>query len=321
MKKQEFVMKKILFVSVLGMLCAGSGLSAQTTIYVHGYKMWVAEYHRLGSCNDQTTCTGYWKVQKAGDVRHVGWNGAQPWITSGVDAMTVVLNNRCRRDRGQQCNVVCHSTGCPITAYMLDKRNPIVGGRYTYNIARVQALGSAEGGSDLADDGTTLKALSYLPAGDALSSGVQLFQVAFTGWGRDYLKPSYLRNKYTLNHDNTAGASFRMVAGNSKGFVNWVGGVIKSVLSLDIFKLVDPLIGQDDGVVAFHSSCAYAERFYSNNCSSDWKYCCRGFLCRKGVTCEVRQWSNHRRIEACGRGACNKNHSELADGISYHSYD
>jgi hypothetical protein len=291
---------------------AHAEVRSATTIYVHG---WTPADRQLSQCNDQQTCK-YWKESLDGKTVHVGWGSAtEIWYEQPVQTAKGIFDKYCR---ASSCSIICHSTGCPITAKALDVYGTEYVGSTVYQqtcgnqygtttalvsscpnyapgvpctcraisttstirrwkIDRVLALGSAEGGSEL---------------GAGVSVDLLLKVYGYdTGYSmtRAYLLPDTVRAQY--DHHDTAGVPFFMVAGYN-------GSAASAVLP-----------GQDDGVVAYHSACAYSKVFSATQCSSDWEWVYKGWGVY--VMREVSQWTNHRRVEYCGREGCNQTHTSL----------
>ena len=186
-------MRKISFLGVVltAALLVTGGLSAGTkNIYLHGYQAWlIGDPINAYNCQDQTSC-GYWESQdtKSNKV-HVGWLASEAWPFFGVPRAMSIMDKYCRSS-SQYCTVICHSTGCPIAEYILDK----YGSRYYVNY--VLAHGSAEGGTDMAEVGKLFGFIS--------------------GTGVYYLSQSVVRGYY--DHNDTYGKTIYQTAG-SKGNV------------------------------------------------------------------------------------------------------
>jgi hypothetical protein len=288
----------------------------ETLVFIHGWKAAVVD-HNYNHCQDQTSCE-YWdnEVQNfqgrqtwneyqallqsscGGKYtpgcsyqldqawhpnRHVGWNAQTDWRSSGViNKALAVLNSHCRRDLGQSCSIICHSTGCPIAGKTLALYG---NGGQTWNINRVLTLGSAEGGTELADF------LNTLPGTIGL---------LFAGWSGLYLQPSVVRSAY--DHNVTAGVPFFHVAGYDGGDLAFATSTI--------------ITGEDDGVVPLHSACGYVKAFQANYCSNDWEWVRKtSWGIPYYVMRTVSQWSMHKRVEACGRTGCYKTHGQIADQV------
>ena len=283
----------LFFVSV-----ASWNVSAETLIYVHG---WYGGYD-YSFCNNAKKCDtwgdtvdGGWNGTEGGygtlpgkTVRHVGWDTSKDWRYEGVDRMRFVLDQQCRANT---CAVICHSTGCPITGRVLD----LYGSSSGWRINRVLTLGSAEGGSELAEWG---QAWNWFVYGDTyiftLGGWLAKPKDEVIDWSIRKLTPSVVRNAY--DHNDTAGVPFFHVAG-------YDGGNTGAAALLP---------GQDDGTVAFHSACGYSQEFSSTWCSNDYTWVWRRtWYGLKYVTRGVAQWTNHRRVEYCGRDGCDKRHMQL----------
>lgn len=286
-------MRKLL---LLMLLLIGETAFAETFVYVHGWTPNGRNY--TNQCNNQSHCS-YWKEQLPGEKNvYVGWNTGVDWRYGGVWNAQEVFNANCKSD---SCVVICHSTGCPVTGRALD----LYGASEGWRITRVLALGSAEGGTELAESesgggylGQTLMALGNI--GYELASdfdGTLLSQaidpdIQFNATSI-FLRPNVVREAY--NHDDTAGAAVFHVAGyDGTAATSWI------------------LKGQDDGVVPFHSACGYVMEFHSTQCSNDWHMVWRKtWYGLKYVKRTAAQWANHRRVEYCGRDGCDKNHAQL----------
>jgi hypothetical protein len=152
-----------------------------------------------------------------------------------------------------------------------------------WRINRVLALGSAEGGTELSSPGSMAAfALDAFGFNGVISPAVS------------YLSTSTVRGAY--DHNDTAGTPVFHVAGYDGGW----GSTL--------------LPGQDDGVIAFHSACGYVKVFSATQCSNDWEWVRKtSFGVPYYVQRTVSQWTNHKRVEYCGRDACDKTHMQLMD--------
>lgn len=260
---------------------AARAASAQTPVYVHG---WLPDGNNLSPHNNSRWSPYPWGSTLPGAV-FVGWNTKENWRGSGVDNTVAVFNARCLRSAGQSCTVICHSTGCAVTGAVLDIHGT-TGGIPRWNINRVLALASAEGGTELG---------SLAGLNSAVDAMMSVF--GYSGPVTDslrYLTPSYVRGAY--DHHDTAGTAFFHVAGYDGG---WGSALLP---------------GQDDGAVPYHSACGYVKVFSATQCSNDWEWAkkCSWYGCVP-VMRTVGQWTNHRRVEYCGRDGCNKRHMQLVD--------
>jgi hypothetical protein len=248
---------------------------SETLVYIHGWTPYITD-HNFNPCQDSTDCSRYWDSgQLPGNVRHVGWNPAQDdWRHFPVNQTVRVLNEHCRGNAS--CSIVCHSTGCPIAARTLDVYG---NGGASWNINRVLTLGSAEGGTEL---------------GDVVSSTPGMALLLLSGWTATTLQTGFVRSAY--DHNNTAGVTFFHVAG-------YDGGSYGTALII---------AGQDDGVVPFHSACGYVKAFGATQCSNDWEWVRKtSFGVPYYVMRTVARWTNHTRVEYCGRDGCDKTHSQI----------
>lgn len=271
-------MRAIIFAAslLLTTLVHGPAHAAETLIYIHGWNPWISATD-FQACQDQTYCS-YWGNTDAvywdpavQEIRHVGWNTlTDDWRYFPVEQARRELDTRCV---GSSCSIVCHSTGCAIAGKVLDTYGA---GGTRWKINRVLTLGSGEGGSELADaQFTPIGAVSYL----------------FTGPSSFFLRVGTVRGAY--DHNDTAGAAFLHVAGYDGG---WFGTAAL-------------LPGQDDGVEAFHSACGYVKPFSATQCSNDWEWVRKtSWGVPYYVMRTVSRWTNHDRVQYCGRNGCNQHH-------------
>lgn len=268
-------MKASIFATTLciGWLSSAAALAADTMIYAHG---WTPNGADLTYTNNSTYSPYAWGTTSPGAI-HIGWNTGDDWRRSISNAVTV-FDTRCSRAAGQSCTVICHSTGCPITSAALDIHG-WNGSVPRWRINRVLALASSEGGSELGAANATLDMLA-----------------ATFGYGpyhssRQFLIPAIVRPAY--DHNDTATTPVLHVAGYD--------GNLASIR----------IPGQDDGVVGFHSACGYVKVFGATECSNDYEWVYKGWGVY--VMRTVAQWQNHKRVEYCGRDACDKSHMQLVD--------
>ncbi|HYO97192.1 MAG TPA: hypothetical protein VER33_21930 [Polyangiaceae bacterium] len=272
-------MKSLLAAAALLLtLFVHASAQAETMVYIHGWNPWLVKTN-FQDCQDQTTCN-YWSSShmysepNVTDIRHVGWNTLEDdWRYFPVEQARRVLDNRCV---GDSCTIICHSTGCAIAGKVLDQYGA---GGSRWRVNRVLTLGSAEGGSELAD-------LQFSPAG--------VVSYLFTGPSSFWLRVGTVRGAY--DHNDTAGAPFFHVAGYDGGW----------------FLTATVLPGQDDGVVPFHSACGYVKAFWSTQCSNDWEWVRKtSWGVPYYVQRTVARWTNHTRVEYCGRDGCNQHHLDI----------
>ncbi len=310
---------------LLLILLSGS-LFAETRIFVHGYSAGGSR----ANCEQKYYCS-YWgsvqykpaagqpqgpdildtmgrvydgvyppfKGSPAAEV-NVGWHTGYGWDwwgwdNGGLTPTWHMLYWWCGKHTGNTCRVTCHSTGCPMVGYLLANYGDQV------NVLSVTAAGSAEGGTELVD-GTlgipqlTSYFLSLLTADFSVSGGLgaNVFQ-ALLGVG--HVRAAYDHNK--------------------PGSVPWIqhAGYNGDALTSGILN------GQDDGVVAHHSACAYREYFQANECSNDykwaecrtriwtspWSYYWQYYPCQQTVA----QWAGHSRTTNASRTGYDHTHTWL----------
>jgi|GEM_PF-2564216 len=212
------------------------GLSAEKVIYVHGMNL----VESNEACQDtrigESSKCGVWKgISPVGDYILVGYDGrkdpllAEP--TSGTVRLLQMLNKYCRRDQGQSCRLVNESLGGFTGAATISKYNQTG----TYNILYATQLVSAEGGSEVASLGDT--AINILRAVFNINSG-PLDDLADSRSAIQALVVTKARSSFDHNRNN--GSMFYHLAAT------------KSIFIAEPF-----LPGQDDSLVAMHSSCGY----------------------------------------------------------------
>jgi hypothetical protein len=168
----------------------------------------------------------YWLTQRPGiNAVPVNWVGSDP-IAQTNATIRNALDTYCTGNNW--CYVACHSAGCAQIGYALALYGT-TGGVDSWNIYWIAAAGSAEGGSELA-------ALS-----DLIGGVVPL---------DEDLDPSVIRQMY--DHDATNGVSHYMFAG---------AGYSDSEPKADADGALLP--GDDDLVVAYHSSCGVNNTAYT----------------------------------------------------------
>lgn len=200
---------------------AGAILGTTTTLYIHG--------RNTDGPDGEPSGWTYWGHQRPGvNARPVNWKGKKP---IGITNPTIqdALDTYCTGD--DWCYVACHSAGCAQLGYALDLFGD-VGSDPRWNILWVMAAGSAEGGSEIADQ--------------------KLFSVTVPL--DEDLRVVTMRNMF--NHNNTRGPTFNMLAGNG-----WTESAIPGKAALAAATLP----GADDGAVAFHSSGGISNAGYNAN--------------------------------------------------------
>ena len=252
--------------------------ASEKIIYIHGYTLdteaafpGAPSGSGLELCNNRSDCS-YWSQQLPGNVVHVGWRSAKDdWRLAPVLTLVNMLNNHCLSSSDISCAVICHSTGCPIVGRALAN----YGNQFSWSITRVLALGSAEGGSELGELVDNLGGLAAV----------------FAARNAAFISPSIVRGAY--NHNQTRGVQFFQGAG--------FDGSVQSFL----------LPGEDDGVVAYHSACAYVTQFSADKCSGDSRSSPVWYNPFRRV--KVNQWANHQPISFCGRDGCDEDHTSIRE--------
>lgn len=236
-------------ITALAVFFIAASLSAETTIYVHGFHFSVQKTETAKNCQDQTTCTSYWGQQdNSTPVRFVGYDGRfNPLVFNsdrGVPRLLAMLNKYCRRDQGQACRIVNHSMGGLVTGYTMAQYNRTG----TYNIRYVSSLVSAEGGSELADIGDPI-----LRTINAITFGLSDYFLNFPDAVRA-LRTSAARGAY--DHNINSGVGFYHIAGNTP--FPWY---------LAVGNWIFP--GKHDTVVAMHTTCSYREIKSYSKCGGE----------------------------------------------------
>ncbi|MBI3395797.1 MAG: hypothetical protein HY042_08180 [Spirochaetia bacterium] len=219
-------MKKLLLLAVVALISVGE-LSATTyRLFVHG-RSGSNHCRTLATVNDGTTdYNNYWggAVTGLANVRYVGFDGTQnggaySWNTCGAQKQ---LNDGLRVfcTGANNCEVYTHSTGGLVVSAYFGLNNPS-----GLNIARIQLLASAAGGSELANFST-----SYLAWLGFDTLGGQLDQSVSTGGARN-----------GFDHNQSRGRTYYTTSGEGT----------------DYAYVTSPLLpGHDDGVLANHSLCS-----------------------------------------------------------------
>ena len=255
---------KVVWAAALFLFGSGS-LFAEKVIYVHG--MSLTESNE--ACQDTTVCD-YWRTGAVGDYVFVGYDGRRdPFTaipTSGSVRLLQILNKYCRKDQGQSCRLVNDSLGGFTGAGTIALYNTTG----IYNILYSTQIVSAEGGSEIANLGDT---------------AIEILKIVFnlTGeWTRELVEThdaiqalvtTSARGRFDHNRSN--GTMFYHVAAN------------KSIFIAEPF-----LPGQDDTLVAFHSSCGYRETNAFSKCMGEKVRSCSWCFWEKKHL--VTAWDGHR---------------------------
>lgn len=240
------------------------GISAEKVIYVHGMNL----VESNEACQDtrigESSKCGVWKgIAPVGDYILVGYDGrkdpllAEP--TSGTVRLLQMLNKYCRRDQGQSCRLVNESLGGFTGAATISKYNQ----SGTYDILYATQLVSAEGGSEIASLGDT--AINILRAVFNINSG-PIDDLADSRSAIQALVVTKARSSF--DHNRVNGSMFYHLAAT------------KSIWIAEPF-----LPGQDDSLVAMHSSCGYRTSGAFSKCMGE-----------KVKSCDLCFWERAKKI-------------------------
>lgn len=261
-----------------------------TVIYVHGMK-----FDDYSWCQGQSTCRkwdskkgkykGAWVQQRSsGNIYHVGYDGRQDphnFTTHGRGGYMLLkaLNAKCKGS-GKTCEMVCGSMGCFVIGDVLSRYGS------AYNVLRVSALASGEGGSDMGQvannilNGFLPKIHSYINGWDWWAD-LQAWLTNHTGlpYGASYrMRPSVARSSY--NHNVTNGTNFYHKA-----------TYVPLPTRFGIFT------GRNDLVSAHHSTCGYSSIKPYKKCGGETmrKKCkeVAGVRVCWGKKINYKPWSNH----------------------------
>ncbi len=179
-----------------------------------------------GQPSDWSYWQGNGKVRPGVNAFPVNWVGNDRIGQTNITIRNA-FNKYCTGNNS--CYVACHSAGCAQVGYALDLYGT-TGGVDSWNIYWIAAAGSAEGGSEVAD--------------------LKLFSVAVPL--DEDLRTTVMRTMY--NHDNTMGVTHWMFAGSGYSDSH-------PILSISTEFI---LPGDDDLMVAYHSSCAINNASYAS---------------------------------------------------------
>ncbi len=196
---------------------------ARSTLYIHG---------RDSGPSPAPGAWDYWiKARPGVNATPVNWGGKDR-IANTNAIVRAALDTYCTGNNW--CYVACHSAGCAQIGYALALYGT-TGGVDSWNIYWISAAGSAEGGSEIANAGR------YLGIGLPLDED---------------LKTSVMRDPVFFNHDNTAGVTHYMFAGDG-----WADNP-----AYDFGSALLP--GADDTAVAYHSAGGVNNTAY--NAQASW---------------------------------------------------
>jgi hypothetical protein len=284
--------KYLLGALVLMQIFAG-GVFAEKVIFVHGMSL----INSNESCQDQTECSEYWdEIPQGIDHVFVGYDGRRNPFASAPTAGSVrlleMLNRYCRADQGQSCRIVAESLGGFTTAGTIAMYNQ----SGLYNILYSTQIVSAEGGSEIANLGdTAIEILKFVfGLGDnQIAAAIEQSRDAI-----DALVTSSARGLFDHNQNNDT--IFYHVAAR------------KSIWIAEPF-----LPGEDDTLVAFHSSCAYRTTGAFNVCMGQKiRPCSWCFWQRKQL---ITPFDAHEMHPAVPNDGVDLQHSGVHNIIEYHT--
>ena len=265
------------------------GLFAEKVIYVHGFSL----INDNSACHDQTECE-YWPEPAADDYAIVGYDGRRdPFAaipSSGSVRLLQLLNKYCRADQGQTCRIVSDSMGGLTTAGVVSQYN----NSGTYNILYSNQIVSAEGGSEIANLGDLGVEILTNVFGLGAIPGVDELEVSRDGI--DALATARARGGFDHNRNN--GVLFYHVAANRSNIFAgpW-------------------LPGEDDTLVAYHSSCGYRQIAAFNVCMGQKvRTCSWCFWQRKKL---VTPWDAHFMLPGVALEGVNMGHSRTHNTAEY----
>lgn len=283
-------MKQLAGLLLLSITFTGS-LFAEKVIYVHG--MSLTESNE--ACQDQSACP-YWRTPPVGDHVYVGYDGRRnPFesvSTAGSVRLLQILNKYCRRDQGQSCRLLNDSLGGFTGAGTIAMYNRTG----LYNILYATQIVSAEGGSEIANLGDTAISilefvfnLSNNEAAQGLKESRDAIQALVTSSARSL-----------FDHNRTNGAMFYHVPANQSIFI------------------AEPFLpGEDDSLVAFHSSCGYRAVGGFSKCMGEKIRTCALCFWQKPV--HVAPWDGHFIYPGIALTGLDIPHSEGHNQAQYHA--
>ncbi|TGL58439.1 hypothetical protein [Leptospira sarikeiensis] len=274
---------------LLSLFLLSASLQAEKVIYVHG--MSLTESNE--ACQDKTVCP-YWKVPPVGDYVYVGYDGRRnPFVsdsTAGSVRLLQMLNKYCRKDQGKSCRLIDDSLGGFTGAGTVSMYNKTG----IYNILYATQIVSAEGGSEIANLGDTaidiLKVVFNIQGGlgDALIQSRDAIQSLVTTSARSL-----------FDHNRNNGTLFYHLAAK------------KSIFIADPF-----LPGEDDSLVAFHSSCGYRTVGAFSKCMGEKIRSCA--LCFWETPKLITPWDGHYMHPLVPITGLDIPHAEGHNDVKYH---
>lgn len=232
---------KLIFAATIFFVSLSTILPAHNVVFVHGR----SDQNHCGT--GTTDVNDYWGSSKYIDTSYtkyfVGYDGSsdpRSWGSCRAQQnLWSVLYNQCRG--GNSCTIICHSAGCYAVDYFFSQYSFVTDNSgYDVNVDFVVAAAAATGGSELADIGTDYSWLANI-IGQPSTPMVEALQTSVAR---------------SFNHNITAGIPRWHLAGY-KGFSG-----LESASS-------PFLSGEDDGAVAFHSSCGKNSTGSYDDCEYD----------------------------------------------------
>ncbi len=242
------------------------------TVFVHGRS---SSNHNGVGASDVNSYWGTSTNNVTGKKIFIGYDGSSDPRTYGSARaqtnLSTGLSTYCKT--GNTCRIVCHSAGCYATGYWLATA---LGGTTAsakgFNISKVTALASAAGGSELA---SALNGISFGWLGSAMDKSLIV---------------STARSAF--NQNNTGGVPIFHVA----GYKGWFGA--SAILP-----------SEDDGAVAYHSSCGYSRVGGLDKCQASvtqsegiWPF---------NSTQTYTQYQNHYRAPSINSYGLYEDHTEI----------
>lgn len=271
-------------------LLAGAAF-AEKVVFVHGMDL----IRSNEACQDQTSCDVYWRNVPPGvDAVFVGYDGRRnPFAatpTAGSVRLLGILNKYCRADQNQSCRIVADSLGGFTTAGTIAMYNRTG----IYNVLYSTQVVSAEGGSEIANLGDT--AIEILKFVFGLSSNEIATALETSRDAIDALVTSSARGLFDHNRNN--------------------GTLFYHVAARQSIWIAEPFLpGEDDTLVAFHSSCGYRTTGAFDVCMGQKiRSCSWCFWEPKKL---VTPWDAHRMHPAVPNDGVDARHSRIHDENQY----
>ena len=286
-------MKTLRFVlgAMLLMLVPGGAVFAEKVIFVHGMNLISSNE----ACQDQASCDVYWKNVPDGlDAVFVGYDGRRnPFAavpTAGSVRLLEILNKYCRADQNQSCRIVADSLGGFTTAGTIAMYNSTG----LYNILYSTQVVSAEGGSEIANLGDT---------------AIEILKFVF-GLGDNEIAAAIEQSRDAIQALVTSSARGLFDHNRNNGTVFYHVAARKSIWIAEPF-----LPGEDDTLVAFHSSCGYRTTGAFNVCMGQKiRSCSWCFWQRKKL---ITPWDAHVMHPAVPNDGVDVRHNNIHNESQY----